>query len=310
MAFYSKPLLIVIVGPTAVGKTALSIAVAKAFGMEIISADSRQFYREMEIGTAKPSPSELAAVPHHLVNNLSIEDEYSVGQFEKDALARLEGLFRKSSKALMVGGSGLYVDAVCNGLDDFPEIPPKYREQLNNQFQQFGIESLQKDLAEQDPEYYRLVDIRNPQRLIRALEVIAFTGQPFSSFRKKERKERPFETLKIGLNMEREVIYHRIDHRMDQMISEGLFEEAQQLYARKELNALQTVGYQEIFGYLDGEYDKEEAIRLLKRNSRRYAKRQLTWFKKDESTHWFNPSQTEEIIHLIRNTLEAFEAKD
>lgn len=305
-----KPLLIVIVGPTAVGKTSLSIRLAQKYQAEIISADSRQFYKEMEIGTAKPSNIELAAAPHHLVNNLSIAENYSVGQFEKDALMILEKIFMQQPLAIMVGGSGLYVDAVCKGLDEFPEISPEYREDLNRQFEKEGLRFLQQMLEAKDPEYYNLVDKQNPQRLIRALEVILATGKTFTSFRKRKKVQRPFEILKIGLEMDREVIYERINLRMDQMIAQGLFEEAEKLYPRKELNALQTVGYQEIFGHLNGEYDREEAIRLLKRNSRRYAKRQMTWFKRDDNTYWFHPSSLQEIERLIDERLKGLKTED
>lgn len=310
MSENQKPLLIVIVGPTAVGKTSTSIALANEFKAEIVSADSRQFYREMEIGTAKPTKEELALAKHHLVNNLSIQDEYSVGQFEKDALGVIAKLFIDDKIAIMVGGSGLFVDAVCNGLDDFPDIDPNFRIQLNSLYKSKGILPLQVELEEHDPEYYEIVDRQNPQRLIRALEVIRATGNTFTSFRKRKKVERPFHVLKIGLEMDREQVYQRIDQRMDQMIDAGLFEEAERLYPYKELNALQTVGYQEVFAYLDDQYDKDEAVRLLKRNSRRYAKRQMTWFKRDESTHWFNPDQLDKMVLLIRGQLESLEPKN
>jgi len=300
-----KPLLIVVVGPTAVGKTTLSIQLAQQFKAEIISADSRQFYREMNIGTAKPTQEELSSAPHHLVNHLSIHDDYSVGQFEKEASVLLDQIFKKQRIAILVGGSGLYVDALCHGLDEFPSIDIKFREELNLLFKEEGILPLQEQLAEKDPDYYQVVDQQNPQRLIRALEVIMSTGKTFTSFRKRKKIERPYDVLKIGLRAEREEIYDRINQRMDLMIDQGLFEEAESLFAYRELNALQTVGYQEIFGYLEGEYDKEEAIRLLKRNSRRYAKRQLTWFNRDDSIHWFEPSDTEEILSLIEQKIKS-----
>lgn len=305
MAISEKPLLIVLVGPTAVGKTAVAIQLAKQVKAEIISADSRQFFREMNIGTAKPSVEELTAAPHYMVNHLSIEDSYSVGQFEKEVLTLLNQLFKKNRVAILVGGSGLYVDAVCNGLDEFPAVDPKYREQLNEQLKVEGIGPLQQQLAQKDPSYYEEVDRQNPQRLIRALEVILSTGKTYSSFRKRKKIERPFEVVKIGLEMDRAHIYERIDRRMEMMIEQGLFEEAASLYDYRELNALQTVGYTEIFGYLDGEYDKEEAIRLLKRNSRRYAKRQLTWFKREPLTHWFHPDQLNEMLALIEEQIKS-----
>ncbi len=291
--------LIVIVGPTGIGKTSLSIVLAQHLKTEIISADSRQFYHETEIGTAKPNAQELAAAPHHLINSLSIQDEYSVGDFEKEAISIISEIHQKHDSVVLVGGSGLYVDAVCYGLDQFPHIDPKYREQLNEEHAHTGLSTLQQELLDKDPEYHSIVDLKNPQRVIRALEVIRATGQTFTSFRKRSKVTRPFEILKIGLEMDRKKLYERIDLRMDLMIQAGLFEEAEKLYPFKELNALQTVGYQEIFGFLDGKYDKTEAIRLLKRNSRRYAKRQMTWFKKDENTHWFQPDHTEEILALL-----------
>ncbi|RKQ49364.1 tRNA dimethylallyltransferase [Roseivirga pacifica] len=305
-----KKLLVSVVGPTAVGKTAVTIDLANAFDSEIISADSRQFYREMELGTAKPSAEELSLAPHHFINTLSVTQEYSVGQFEKDAISLLDELFQKHEVVFMAGGSGLFVDAVCNGLDKFPEIDPAIREKLNETYAAKGIAHLQSLLKERDPTYYVQVDVQNPQRLIRALEVIESTGEPFSSFRRQQAADRPFEVLRIGLEMDREKLYERIDMRMDLMIAAGLFEEAERLYQYRSLNALQTVGYKEIFGYLDGEYDKEEAVRLLKRNSRRYAKRQLTWFRRNESVHWFSPNQVAEIKALISEELELLKTKN
>lgn len=295
----SKPKLICVVGPTAVGKTAVGIQLAKEFNAQIISADSRQFYRELEIGTAKPSIQELGEVNHHFVNTLSIHDNYSVGQFEKEVLEKLNMLFSENESVILVGGSGLFVDAVCYGLDEFPAVTEDIRNDLRVAFTEKGLESLQDELRCKDPEYFKIVDLNNPQRVIRALEVIRSTGQPFSKFRKKTTKERPFQVVKVGLEMERKQIYERIDSRMEQMISNGLFEEAKQFESWSHLNALQTVGYKEIFSYLSGSYDKEEAIRLLKRNSRRYAKRQLTWFKRDKTTHWFKPSDLQEILTYI-----------
>jgi len=309
MSDQSKPLLVVIIGPTAVGKTALSIALGQRFDAQILSADSRQFYKEMEIGTAKPTDQELASVQHHFVNNLSIEDVYSVGQFEKEAVQRLQQIFEQESIAIMVGGSGLFVDAVCYGLDEFPAIDPKYRAELIEIHRNQGIGVLQEMLAKRDPKYLELVDRQNPQRLIRALEVILATGKTFTSFRNRQKKKRSFDVLKVGLEMDREELYYRIDQRMDLMIEKGLFEEARSLYEQRELNALQTVGYREIFGFFDREYDREEAIRLLKRNSRRFAKRQLTWFKRDEQTKWFHPQEVEQIILLVQERLKSLKAK-
>lgn len=296
----SKPKLICVVGPTAVGKTTVAIQLAKSFESEIISADSRQFYRELEIGTAKPSAEELCEAPHHFVNSLSIYDTYSVGQYEKEVLTTLNQVFNSHDTAIMVGGSGLFVDAVCYGLDEFPSVGEGIRNDLRKELIEKGLESLKEELKEKDIQYYQIVDLQNPQRVVRALEVIRSTGEPFTNFRKRTIKERPFEVIKVGLEMEREKVYKRIDLRMDQMISNGLFEEAKQFESSSHLNALQTVGYKEIFGYLSGCYNKEEAVRLLKRNSRRYAKRQLTWFKRDKSTRWFNPTHLDEMKTYIK----------
>lgn len=306
----SKPKLICVVGPTAVGKTTLAIELAKSFKTEIISADSRQFYKELELGTAKPSEEELALVPHHFINSLSIHDYYDVGQYEKEVLSTLNNLFERYGAVILVGGSGLFVDAVCNGLDEFPEIDGTIRGTLNSELEESGLGKLQDELKDRDIDYYNLVDLNNPQRVIRALEVIRSTGETFSKFRKQSKKERPFSITKIGLEMDRAKLYERIDVRMDRMISNGLFEEATRLLNVRNLNALQTVGYKEIFSHLNGEYDKEEAIRLLKRNSRRYAKRQLTWFKKDLDTIWFNPEDTNSVKAYLTKKLELSETKN
>lgn len=298
-----KKYLIVIVGPTAVGKTDLCIKLGKKFKTEIISSDSRQFFKEMNLGTAKPSQAELKSVKHHLINSHSIFDTYDVKTFEKDALAILEQIFSSKDVAIMTGGSGLYVDAICDGFDDIPDINPAIRSGIIKAFEEKGLTYLQERVSAIDPDYYETVDRHNPQRLMRAIEVSEGTGKPFSSFRNKKKVDRPFHIIKIGLQRDREELYQRIDQRMDIMIETGLFEEAVELYPYKDLNALQTVGYSEIFGYLDGEYDKEEAIRLLKRNSRRYAKRQLTWFRKDESIRWFSPDQENEIIAYLADQI-------
>lgn len=295
----TKPWLIVVGGPTAVGKTELCIRLAEHYGTEIISADSRQFYRETELATAKPSLEERQQIKHHLVDSLSIHNDYDVGKFEQDALGIAHQIFQKNSVAIVAGGSGLYMKVLCEGMDEMPEVDDEIREKLIAQLEAEGLEYLQAELKLLDPEYYQQADIQNPQRLIRALEVIRASGLPYSSFRTKKKVERPFHVLKICLNREREELYQRIDLRMDQMIAQGLFEEAKTLYPFKNLNALQTVGYSEIFGFMDGLYDQEEAIRLLKRNSRRYAKRQLTWFRKDQEFVWFHPSQFGEILNWI-----------
>ncbi|MBO3697997.1 tRNA (adenosine(37)-N6)-dimethylallyltransferase MiaA [Roseivirga sp. E12] len=305
-----KKHLICVVGPTAVGKTAIGIKLAQALQTEIVSADSRQFYRELQIGTAKPDSSELNQVPHHCINSLSIHDNYDVGRYEKEALAKLDELFQHHGQVVLVGGSGLFVDAVCLGLDDLPRVKNGVREGLNSELETKGLDVLVDELKQSDPEYYEIVDRKNPQRVIRALEVIRSTDKPFSSFRKRTPKQRPFEVISVGLELDRGILYRRIDERMDVMIANGLFKEAEGFLPFKELNALQTVGYTEIFGYLEGSYDKEEAIRLLKRNSRRYAKRQLTWFKRNECTEWFNPSNFENIHTYVKNELELSKSKD
>jgi tRNA dimethylallyltransferase len=296
-----KPLLICIVGPTAIGKTSLAIEIAKAFSTEIISADSRQFYKEMKIGTAVPSSEELDAVPHHFIQNKSIFDDYSVGDFEREALLKLDTLFQKHKSVLMVGGSGLYVDAVVRGLDEFPEVPSEIREQLNTELKSSGIETLQKELKAVDPVYFQKVDIHNPHRLIRALEIHRSSGRSYTSFLKKEESNRSFETLYIGLTAARELIYNRINERVDTMISEGLIEEAKLLFPNKERNALQTVGYRELFQYFEGDFTKEKAIEEIKKNTRRFAKRQGTWFRKNEQIHWFDYTiPASEIIDFIK----------
>lgn len=295
--------LIVIAGPTAVGKTSISIKLAKKFQTEIVSCDSRQFYRELEIGTAKPSAEELAEVQHHFINSLSIKDTYDVRKFEEEALELLEGLFKANTIVIMTGGSGLFVDAITKGFDPIPQVDPSIRAQLIQEFDTKGLQLLQEEVAKVDPNFYEKADVQNPQRLMRALEVFRGTGQPFSSFRVKKKVKRPFGIIQIGLEMDREELYDRINLRMEQMIEAGLFGEAEKLYSKRSLNALQTVGYSEIFGCLQGEYDREEAIRLLKRNSRRYAKRQLTWFKKNESMTWFQPSEIDRIMKHIETQL-------
>tara|TARA_R110002020_G_scaffold62197_1_gene166721 strand:- start:2906 stop:3787 length:882 start_codon:yes stop_codon:yes gene_type:complete len=288
-----------VVGPTAVGKTDLCLNLAKKFKTEIVSCDSRQFYREMNLGTAKPSSEELSEVPHHFINSLSIEDDYDVRKFERDAIVLLETLFLKNQVVIMTGGSGLFAEAIVNGLDEMPAIAPEVRAQIIQEYAEKGLDFLQEEVAQNDPEYFEIVDQKNPQRLMRAMEIYRGTGKKFSSFRVKSVKKRPFQVIKVGLERDREELYARIDLRMDQMITAGLFQEADALFEKRHLNALQTVGYSEIFGFLEGRYDKEEAIRLLKRNSRRYAKRQLTWFKKDESIKWFSPENKESILEFL-----------
>ncbi len=286
----------------------MAILLAQYFDTEIISADSRQCYIEMNIGTAKPSLEELQAVKHHFINSHHIDNEYNAGQFEKDALATLTEIFQRKKVVVLVGGSGLYVKAVCEGFDAMPEIAPTIRENLQKELAGKGLTPLLKELEEKDLIYYQSVDKSNPQRILRALEVIRATHLPYSSFRKKENFEnqiyRPFKIIKIGLDRPREELYQRIDERMDMMIAEGLLEEVKKLYQYKHLNAMQTVGYQEIIDFLDGKYDWGEAVRLLKRNSRRYAKRQLTWFKKDSQIQWFSPDSFDEIVAYIQKSMD------
>ncbi|NVK51466.1 MAG: tRNA (adenosine(37)-N6)-dimethylallyltransferase MiaA [Flavobacteriaceae bacterium] len=297
--------LITIVGPTAIGKTALSIQLAKHFKAAIISCDSRQFYKEMTIGTAVPTSEELAEAKHHFIQNRSIFDMYNVGDFERDAIAKLNELYKKNNIAIMVGGSGLYVDAVINGLDYFPNVPAEIREKLNEELKTKGISYLQKQLKELDIESYNTIAIDNPHRVIRALEVTIASGIPYATFKNKPKKPRPFIPIKIGLNAEREIIYNRINKRVDLMLQDGLIKEAKALYPHKQLNALQTVGYRELFSAFDGDITESFAIEEIKKNTRRFAKRQLTWFKKDTATHWFNyKTDIETIINYIESQLK------
>ncbi len=279
-------LLIAVVGPTGIGKTTLAIAIAKHYKTEIVSADSRQFYKEMKIGTAVPSSKELQEIPHHFIQHLSIRQDYSVGNFEKEAIARLKILFEKNSVVVLVGGSGLYVDAVVSGLDNFPKVNSKIRTDLNNTLKQKGFPVLQQRLQQLDPEYYKKVDLENPHRVIRALEVCIASGLPYSSFLNQKKPERFFKTLTVGIQAEREIIYSRINQRVDNMIADGLLDEATKLYPEKSLNALQTVGYREIFEHLDGKFDLDYAISEIKKNTRRFAKRQLTWYRKRDDILW------------------------
>ncbi|WP_121665565.1 tRNA (adenosine(37)-N6)-dimethylallyltransferase MiaA [Mesonia aquimarina] len=293
--------LISIVGPTAIGKTSKSIALAKYFSSEIISADSRQFFKEMKIGTAVPSTEELAAVKHHFIQHISIEKNYSVGVFERDVIKKINQLFEENDFLFLVGGSGLYTKAINKGLNEFPKVDPAIREKLNLQVDVEGLIPLQKKLAELDPEYAKKVDLENPQRVIRALEICLGSNHNYSYYLNKPSKKRNFSSLKIGLTAPREIIYKRIEQRVDIMIQEGLLEEAQKLYSFKNLNALNTVGYKEIFAYLDGEFSLDFAIEEIKKNTRRFAKRQLTWYRKDSDIKWFEyDCSTEEIINYIK----------
>lgn len=288
--------LISIVGPTAIGKTALSIKLANHFNTEIISVDSRQFFKEMQIGTAAPTPSELDGAKHHFIHHKSVKDNYNVGAFEKDVIERLEQLFKTHEVVVIVGGSGLYVDAVSKGLDYFPEVDSSIRKSLNKQHETNGLSNLQEQLKELDIEAYNTIALDNPHRVIRALEICIGTNKPYSSFLNKERTKRNFKVITIGLNADREIIYDRINQRVDIMVNEGLIEEVKTLLPHQNLNALNTVGYKEIFNYFNKKWTLEFAISEIKKNSRRFAKRQLTWFKKDDSIIWFNYKTDPKII--------------
>jgi tRNA dimethylallyltransferase len=299
----SAKTLIVVVGPTAIGKTTMAIDLAQHFQTEILSADSRQFFKEMEIGTAKPSAAELASAPHHFINSHSVDTLFSTGDFENQALELLETLFQKHDTVIMVGGSGLYIDALCNGLDKLPDIDLKVREGLNDRFAHEGISFVQDLLKEYDPEYFEKVDQSNPQRMIRGVEFFLSTGQKLSSFLTSTKKQRPFNIIKIGLNTDRPVLYERINNRVEEMLHHGLVEEVKSLQSFRAYNALNTVGYSEIFNYLDGNASLQEAVDKIKQNTRRFAKRQLTWFKKDVTTAWFEPNQTAEVIQYLEEKI-------
>lgn len=303
----TKNTLITIVGPTAIGKTALSIELAKHFNADIISCDSRQFYKEMTIGTAVPEKHELAAAKHHFIQNRSIFEDYNVGDFEKDALKKLDELFKKNAIQIMVGGSGLYVDAVLKGLDYFPKVDKTIREKLNKTLEEKGLTHLQNQLKALDIETYNNIAIDNPQRVIRALEICIGTETPYSTYKNKPKTKRNFNSIKIGLTADRDIIYNRINQRVDLMMANGLLDEAKFLYEFKHLNALQTVGYRELFSFFNGEFDKDFAISEIKKNTRRFAKRQLTWFRKDGAIIWFDfKTSKNEILKELNNKINLF----
>ena len=292
--------LITIVGPTAIGKTALSIAMASHFQCEIISCDSRQFFKEMQIGTAVPSIEELTSAKHHFIQNKSIFENYTVGDFEKEAIAKLDELLLTNDYVVMVGGSGLYVDAILKGFDDFPEIDAAVRLEVTSNYEKLGIEYLQTELELRDPNYFSVVAKENPQRMMRALEVCIGSGKPYSSFLNLKKNSRNFTPVLIGLEAERSIIYDRINRRVDIMMNDGLLAEATNLFSNKDLNALQTVGYRELFQYLSEEISLDFAIEEIKKNTRRFAKRQLTWFKRNEETKWFDYlTDRKKIINYI-----------
>lgn len=305
MSFTNNNYLIVVIGPTAIGKTALAIKIAQHFNSEIISCDSRQFFQEMSIGTAVPSKEELATVPHHFIQNISIKDTFSVGDFEREAITLLDQLFAKNNIQVMVGGSGLYVNAVIDGLDDFPDIDPNIREELNQQLTTEGLPFLQEKLKEVDPVHYENVALDNPQRVIRALEVSLGTGQPYSSFLNKKKNTRNFTPIIVGLEAQREAMYLRINYRVDLMIEAGLLQEAKELFPFKTYNALQTVGYRELFDFFEGNSTLEHAIEEIKKNTRRFAKRQITWFKRTPNALWFNyQEENSTIINAIQSRIK------
>ena len=300
---FKRPYLLVLLGPTAVGKTPVAIQLAQWLDTEIVSADSRQFYREMEIGTAKPTIAERNIVPHHLVDFLSIYQPYNVKAFEEDALRVIREIHERNPVALATGGSGLYIKTLCESIDRMPKVDDSLRRKLQMRYEQEGLEKLSEELRQQDPVYYEQTDLRNPRRVLRALEIIVSSGRPLSGFQDQQKKAtRPFHIIKIGLRRDRAILYERINRRVDAMVSQGLLEEARQLYPDRQCHALQTVGYREIFPFLDGQYDQEEAFRLIKRNTRRFAKRQMTWFRKDPDIQWFDADQEEaDLLQKIRS---------
>jgi tRNA dimethylallyltransferase len=297
-----KKKLIVITGPTAVGKTELCLSIAQEMGIPIINADSRQLFRELKIGTASPTPEQLQIVKHYFVGTLSIDDYYSASIYEQEVMILLDKLFQKNDYALLSGGSMMYIDAVCNGIDDIPTIDDNTRIEMKRRLEEEGLEALVEELKRLDPEHYRIVDRQNPRRVIHALEICHMTGKTYTSFRKAEKKQRPFNIIKIGLNRKREELYQRINLRVDKMMNEGLEEEARRMYKYKGVNALNTVGYKELFDYFEGRWPLEEAVERIKGNTRRYARKQLTWFKRDEEMHWFHPDNRTAIMKHIYNT--------
>lgn len=300
----SKPLLIVIAGPTASGKTKAAIQIANHFNTDIISADSRQIYSEMSIGTAKPTTDELLQAKHHFINHISIHQKYDVGLYRNEVLSKLHALFEKKNVVVMCGGTGLYVRAVCEGIDEFPDVDDSIKKMLQDKYRLYGIEWLQNELKEKDEKYFNQVDLKNPYRLTRALEVCFQTNLPFSSFKNDgEKGELFFNVIKIGLQLPREILYQRINDRVGEMVQNGLEQEARSLHQYKHLQALQTVGYNEFFNYFDGIYSKERAVELIKQNSRHYAKRQITWFNKEKNLKWIDSNNMDEMIESINQKI-------
>lgn len=295
--------LIVLIGPTGVGKTELSLSIAEHFHTSIISADSRQLYADLKIGTAAPTPEQQARVPHFFVGTLQLTDYYSAAQYEADVLAKLEELFRTNDTVLLTGGSMMYIDAICKGIDDIPTVDSETRELMLHRYKAEGLEKLCAELKLLDPEYYKIVDLKNPKRVIHALEICYMTGKTYTSFRTRTCKERPFRILKIGLTRDREELYSRINRRVDAMMEEGLLEEARKVYPYRHLNSLNTVGYKELFNYLDGEWTLDFAIEKIKQNSRIYSRKQMTWFKRDKDVTWFHPCKQQEIMNHIKDLI-------
>lgn len=295
----SKPTLIVLIGPTGVGKTELSLRLAEYFHTCIVSCDSRQLYADLKIGTAAPTEPQLARVPHHFIGTLQLTDYYSAAQYESEAIDLLNRLFETHSTVILTGGSMMYVDAICKGIDDIPTVDAETRQLMLQKYEQEGLEHLCAELKLLDPEYYKIVDLKNPKRVIHALEICYMTGKTYTSFRTQQKKERPFRIIKIGLKREREELYERINQRVDQMMEEGLEQEARNVYPYRQLNALNTVGYKELFKYFDGEWTLPFAIEKIKQNSRIYSRKQMTWFKRDEEIHWFHPDEEAEILQTI-----------
>lgn len=295
--------LIVLIGPTGVGKTELSLSIAEHFNTCIVSSDSRQLYADLKIGTAAPTPEQLDRVKHHFVGTLQLTDYYSAAQYEAEVMSKLEELFQKNDVVVLTGGSMMYVDAICKGIDDIPTVDKDTRELMMQKYEMEGLEKLCAELKLLDPEYYQIVDLKNPKRVIHALEICYMTGKTYTSFRTQSTKERPFRIIKIGLTREREELYDRINRRVDEMMKDGLLEEARSVYAYKHLNSLNTVGYKEMFQYMDGEWTLDFAIEKIKQNSRIYSRKQMTWFKRDKDITWFHPDQQKEIMNHINNLL-------
>ena len=299
----NNPTLLVLLGPTGVGKTNISLRLAERFGCPIVSSDSRQFYRELKIGTAAPTEQQLSRVKHYFIGSHSILDDYSAGQYELDAMKLFGELFQSHKVLMLVGGSMMYIDAICNGIDDIPNVNAETRQYWLDTYADKGLNYIQEELKRLDPKHYEEVDLQNHKRVLHALEICSITGKPFSDIRTGKRKERPFNILKIGLNRSREELYERINNRVDEMMAEGLLHEAEKFYEHRQLNTLNTVGYKELYEYMDGNWSLDFAVNMIKQDSRRYAKRQLTWFNRDKEIHWFHPDNKQEIIEFVDSQL-------